>query len=68
MLKNNNVIESLSLRKFGLKYDGLYTILQGIIENRSLIEIDLGANQINVEAAQYIKNFIVSKECRLRRL
>lgn len=52
MLKNNNVIESISLRKFGLKYDGLYTILQGMFENRSLIEIDLGANQINVEAAQ----------------
>jgi len=39
-----------------------------MFENRSLIEIDLGANQINVEAAQHIKNFIISKECKLRRL
>ena len=68
MLNNNQNLQKLSLRKFRLRCDGIYTIMNHLMENSALKVLDLSCNEISAEGAEYIARYLRSKFCNLESL
>lgn len=68
MLRVNVGLSHLSLRQWQLRSDGLHTICQSLYDNSSLRELDLRANQIDVEGAETLRSYLQDASCRLRKL
>lgn len=65
MLKNNQYIEKLSIKKSGLNDDCLIIMVKEIMENDNLRVWDLGANHISYKGCQYISEYLKSPFCNL---
>lgn len=68
MLRVNVGLAHLSLRHWQLRATGLHTVVQSLFDNETLRELDLGANQLDVEAAECLRNYLQDPACRLRKL
>jgi Ran GTPase-activating protein (RanGAP) involved in mRNA processing and transport len=68
MLANNLGLQKLSLRKHKLRCDGVYTIMEHLLENNKLKVLDLSANEIGVEGCAAIAKYLRQEGCVLEGL
>lgn len=68
MLSINQTLQKLSLKKFKLRCDGIFTISQHLMENSTLKVLDLSCNEISADGAEYISRYIKSQYCGLESL
>lgn len=68
MLANNVGLQKLSLRKYKLRCDGIYTIMEHLLENNKLKVLDLSANEIAVEGCAAIGKYLKQEGCVLESL
>jgi len=68
MLANNIGLKKLSLKKYKLRCDGIYTIMEHLLENNKLKVLDLSANEISVEGCAAIAKLLKQEGCVLEGL
>ena len=68
MLANSIGLQKLSLRKYKLRCDGIYTIMEHLMENNKLRVLDLSANEISVEGCSAVAKFLKQEGCVLEGL
>jgi Ran GTPase-activating protein (RanGAP) involved in mRNA processing and transport len=68
MLQNNVGIQKLSLRKQRLRDDGVYIIMEHLLENNTLRILDLNANEIAFKGCEAVAKFLKSENCVLESL
>lgn len=68
MLQNNVGIQKLSLRKHKLRCDGVYILMEHMLENNTLRILDLNANEIAFKGCESIAKYLKSENCVLESL
>jgi len=68
MLAINTSLQKLSLKKFRMRCDGLYTISQHLLENNVLRVLDLSCNEISSDGAEALAVYLVNPNCVLESL
>lgn len=68
MLANNTGLLKLSLRKHKLRCDGIYTIMEHLLENNKLLVLDLSCNEISVEGCAAVGKYLKQEKCVLKGL
>lgn len=61
-------LKKLSIRKHRLRDDGIYTIVQRLLENTTLRVLDLNCNEISFKGCEAISEFLKSETCELESL
>lgn len=68
MLAINTSLQKLSLKKFRMRCDGLYTISQHLLENNILRVLDLSCNEISSDGAEALAVYLINPNCVLESL
>ena len=68
MLASNVGLQKLSIRKHKLRCDGIYIVMEHLLENSTLKVLDLNANEISVQGMQAISKFLKQENCVLESL
>ena len=68
MFQNNVGLQKISMRKHQLKDDGVYIIMEHLLENTSLKVLDLNCNNISFRGCEAIAKYLKSENCSLESL
>jgi Ran GTPase-activating protein (RanGAP) involved in mRNA processing and transport len=68
MFQNNVGLQKLSIRKHKLRDDGLYILMEHLLENTTLKVLDLDANEIAFKGCEAIAKYLKSPSCSLESL
>lgn len=68
MFQNNVGLQKISMRKHQLRDDGLYIIMEHLLENNTLKVLDLNANEISFRGCEAIAKYLKSDNCSLESL
>jgi Ran GTPase-activating protein (RanGAP) involved in mRNA processing and transport len=65
LLSVNRTLQKLSLRKFRLRCDGMYTLVQHLMDNSTLKVINLSCNDISAQGAESLAQYLKQDYCSL---
>lgn len=68
MFQNNEGLQKLSIRKHRLRDDGIYIIMEHLLENTNLKVLDLNCNEISFKGCEAIAKYLRSEACSLESL
>jgi Ran GTPase-activating protein (RanGAP) involved in mRNA processing and transport len=68
MFQNNEGLSKLSIRKHRLRDDGIYIIMEHLLENTNLKVLDLNCNEISFKGCEAIAKYLRSEACTLESL
>jgi len=68
MFQNNVGLQKLSVRKHQLRDDGVYVIMEHLLENNTLKVLDLNCNEIAFKGCEAIAKYLKSSNCSLEAL
>ncbi len=68
MFQNNVGLQKLSVRKHQLRCDGIYIIMEHLLENNTLKVLDLNANELAPKGCEAIAKYLKSENCSLESL
>ena len=68
MFQNNVGLQKLSIRKHKLRDDGIYIIMEHLLENNTLKVLDLNANEIAFKGCEAIAKYLKGENCSLESL
>lgn len=68
MFQNNVGLQKISMRKHQLRDEGLYIIMEHLLENNTLKVLDLNANEISFRGCEAIAKYLRSDNCSLESL
>lgn len=68
MFQNNVGLQKLSIRKHKLRDDGVYIIMEHLLENNTLKILDLNSNEISFKGCEAIAKYLKSSNCSLESL
>lgn len=68
MFQNNEGLQKLSIRKHRLRDDGIYIIMEHLLENTNLKVLDLNCNEISFKGCEAISKYLRSEACSLESL
>ena len=68
MFQNNVGLQKLSIRKHKLRDDGIYIIMEHLLENNTLKVLDLNANEISFKGCEAIAKYMKGENCSLESL
>jgi hypothetical protein len=68
MFQNNVGLQKLSIQKHKLRDDGVYIIMEHLLENNTLKVLDLNSNEISFKGCEAISKYLKSPNCSLEAL
>lgn len=68
MFQNNEGLQKLSIRKHKLRCDGIYIMMEHLLENTTLKVLDLNCNEIAFKGCEAISKYLRSEACSLESL
>ncbi len=68
MFQNNVGLQKLSIRKHQLRCDGIYILMEHLLENNTLKVLDLNANEISFKGCDAIAKYLKNPSCSLESL
>lgn len=68
MFQNNEGLIKLSISKHQLSDDGIFIIMEHLVENKTLKVLDLNANYISFKGCEAIAKYLKSDNCELESL
>jgi NLR family CARD domain-containing protein 3 len=68
MFQNNVGLQKLSIRKHKLRDDGIYIIMEHLLENNTLKVLDLNSNEIAFKGCEAISKYLRGDNCSLESL
>jgi Ran GTPase-activating protein (RanGAP) involved in mRNA processing and transport len=68
MFQNNVGLQKLSVRKHQLRDDGLYILMEHLLENNTLKVLDLNCNEISFKGCEAIAKYLKGDSCSLESL
>lgn len=68
MFQNNVGLQKLSIRKHKLRDDGIYIIMEHLLENNTLRVLDLNCNEISFKGCEAIAKYLKGENCSLEAL
>ena len=68
MFQNNFGLQRLSIQKHLLRDDGVYIIMEHLLENTALKVLDLNANEITFKGCEAIAKYLKGENCTLESL
>ena len=68
MFQNNVGLQKLSIRKHKLRDDGIYIIMEHLLENNTLKVLDLNSNEISFKGCEAIAKYMKGENCSLESL
>lgn len=68
MFQNNLGLQKLSIQKHKLRDDGIYIIMEHLLENTTLKVLDLNANEITFKGCEAIAKYLKGENCMLESL
>jgi Ran GTPase-activating protein (RanGAP) involved in mRNA processing and transport len=68
MFQNNVGLQKISMRKHQLRDDGLYIIMEHLLENNTLKVLDLNANELSFRGCEALAKYLKSDNCSLEAL
>lgn len=68
MFQNNVGLQKISMRKHQLRDDGLYILMEHLLENNTLKVMDLNSNEISFKGCEAIAKYLKSDNCSLESL
>ena len=68
MFQNNVGLQKLSLQKHKLRDDGVYIMMEHLLENNTLRVLDLNANEISFRGCEAIAKYLKGENCTLESL
>ena len=68
MFQSNVGLQKLSIRKHQLRDDGVYIIMEHLLENNTLKVLDLNANEIAFKGCESIAKYLRHQDCSLESL
>ena len=68
MFQNNMGLQKLSLQKHKLRDDGVYIMMEHLLENNTLRVLDLNANEISFRGCEAIAKYLKGENCILESL
>ena len=68
MFQNNVGLQKLSLQKHMLRDDGIYIMMEHLLENNTLRVLDLNANEISIKGCEAIAKYLKGENCTLEAL
>ena len=68
MFQNNVGLRKLSLQKHKLRDDGIYIMMEHLLENNTLRVLDLNSNEISFKGCEAIAKYLKGENCTLESL
>jgi len=68
MFQNNVGLQKLSIQKHKLRDDGVYILMEHLLENGTLKVLDLNANEISFKGCEAIAKYLKGPNCSLEAL
>lgn len=68
MLAINTSLQKLSLKKYRLRCDGMFTLSQHLLENNVLRVLDISCNEISADGAEALAVYLANPNCVLESL
>jgi Ran GTPase-activating protein (RanGAP) involved in mRNA processing and transport len=68
MFQNNVGLQKLSIRKHRLRDDGIYILMEHLLENTTLKILDVDANEIAFKGCEAIAKYLKNPQCSLESL
>ena len=68
MFQNNLGIQKLSMKKHKMRCQGMFTMMEYLLENNTLRVLDLTANEIRFQGCESIAKYLKSENCTLESL
>ena len=68
MFQNNVGLQKLSIRKHQLRCEGIYILMEHLLENTTLKVLDLNSNESAFKGCEAIAKYLKNPQCSLESL